>query len=83
MRLAQRNAERLLGGGNRHQVHMIRHEAPSQHADPLAVEVVPQQLDVTLTVGAGFEHILPIIAALCDVVGQSTLDESGAARHAR
>jgi hypothetical protein len=53
MRLAQHDAERIFRLGNRHQVHVICHEAPSQYADPLVVEAVPQKPDVALTVGDG------------------------------
>src|SRR5487761_2171924 len=83
MRLPQRQAERVFGSGNRHEVHVIRHQAPAQDVHALTVEMVADNLDVALAISGRFEHVLTAVAALHDVLRQSRLDKAGAPWHAR
>ena len=76
---ARRQPERLLRRRDGHQMNMIRHQAPGQDLDLVAVQVVAKNAQIKLPIGGGKEHILAIVPALRDVVGKARLNEAGSA----
>ncbi len=74
--------ERILALGNGDQVNVIRHQAPSENTDAVTLRLEMQELQIEGTVVIGKEDVLPVIAALGNVVGCSGKNESGSAGHA-
>ena len=65
-----------------HQMNMIGHQAVRQHFDAFPIRVFTEQIQVPKRVARVKEHLLPMVAALRDVVGHGREDNAGAARHA-
>lgn len=63
-------------------MHMVRHQAPRDHADARPLAALLHQIDVADIIGLLEERLLPPVATLCDVVGDSGNDNAGGARHA-
>jgi hypothetical protein len=82
MRLTQGARQRFSGSGNRYQVDMIGHQAPSQDSQVITTRVVTKHLDVVDSVFFRKENGLPIVAALRNVMRHSRYHDSRSASHA-
>jgi len=68
MRVAKCPRQRFRRSGNRDQMNVIGHKAPSKNADIAAPGMVAKYLKIADSVLIGEEDVLPIVAALGNVM---------------
>ena len=68
MCLAERKRQRFRRFRNRDQVNVVGHQTPSEDADITAVGMFAKYLKIADTVLVGEEDVLPIVAALRNVM---------------
>ena len=66
--VAERECQRFRGSGNRDKVNVVGHQAPSEDADIAAVGMFAKYLKIADTILVGEEDVLPIVAALRNVM---------------
>ena len=64
-------------------MNVIAHQAPSEDADIMPPRVFAKYLEVADSVLFGKEDVLPIVAALCNVMRNVGGHEARSARHTR
>ena len=68
VRLTERECQRFRGSRNHDKMNVIGHEAPGEDPDVMAAGVITKDLDVADSVLIGEENVLPIVAALGNVM---------------
>jgi hypothetical protein len=68
MRVAECPRQRFRRSGNHDKMNVIGHQTPSEDAQVMAAGVSAKYLDVADTILIGEEDVLPIVAALSDVM---------------
>lgn len=68
VRLTERQCQGFWSSWDRDEMNVIAHQAPSEDAGVLAARVSAKHLEVADSVLIGEENVLPIVAALRDVM---------------
>jgi hypothetical protein len=63
-------------------MNVIGHQTPSEDADVMAPRVFAKHLEVPDSVGVGGENVLPVVAALRNMMRHTGDYEASSARHA-
>jgi hypothetical protein len=83
VRLTERERQRFRASWNRDEMNVIGHQAPSEDTDVLAARVFVKHLEVADSVLFGEENVLPIVAALRNVMRHARDHETRSAGHTR
>lgn len=81
MRLTERAGQSALVRGGRHDVYVVWHQAVDPHLHATAINLFPEDGQVSPLIAWGDEDRGPAIAALSDMVGQAGHDCSRESRH--
>jgi hypothetical protein len=81
VRLTERQCKRFHTSRDRDEMDVIAHQAPSEDADVMAARVFAKHLEVADSVLFGEENVLPIVAALRNVMRNARDHETRSARH--
>lgn len=73
----------FVGPGNHDQVHMIRHQAVTQQRKTVQFAILPQQLDISAAIRVIAQNHLPGIAALRNMMGNVSNDDTRQSSHAQ
>ena len=66
--VGERERERFRASGNHNKMNVIGHQAPSENAYITAAGMLAKDLKIADTILVGEEYVLPVIAALGDVM---------------
>ena len=84
--LAQQGAkaagEGVLAARDRDQMKMVAHQTPGQHIELVLLGSLGQAAEEKVAIPIAKEHLLPVIAALCDVMWESWHDKTRHPGHA-
>jgi hypothetical protein len=81
MRPADRLCKRLVALRRCYQVDMVRHEAVSVNDESEALGLLLQKGKIDVPVVVNEKNVLPVVATLGDVVGESWNNDSRYSRH--